>query len=146
MKEMPEEAAPPKALWTHCVNAYKEMLLCANEVPLDGEVTGMVYEGHLTKLFKDDLHLSVPYYTSVMQMLQTMGCVKQLSRGGSTKLSQWLLVEEPTLEVFEAKQGASPKGRRRYVTETQWRALQQQVSDQNRRLNRIESALGIQGL
>lgn len=138
-----EEAVP--ALYEHCERAYKEMFACAAGVPMDGRddmPPAVVYEGHLTKLFADTLHLSVPYYTSVTRALKDMGCIRQLRRGGSTGLSQWLLITEPTREKFDQRVGDG-MSRRRYVTESQWRALQQQTTALNNRLLRVERALGL---
>lgn len=102
-KEEQSSGAPP-ALFEHCVNVYKAMFDEAravnNPTQEDGVDEIIVYEGFLTQLITGRLNLSVPYYTTVMQALRNMGCVRQLRRGGSTTPSQWELIYEPNLAAF----------------------------------------------
>lgn len=102
-KEEQSSGAPP-ALFEHCVNVYKAMFDEARAVnnPSQEEDVDeiIVYEGFLTQLITGRLNLSVPYYTTVMQALRNMGCVRQLRRGGSTTPSQWELIYEPNLKAF----------------------------------------------
>jgi hypothetical protein len=58
-----------------------------------------VYEGYTTRLFQQ-LQLPGPYYSSVLQRLQSMGCIRQLSRGGGSAASRWALLDDPTIEAF----------------------------------------------
>lgn len=140
---MTEEATTP-ALFHHCETVYDELLSQAKRVELDnGASTGMVYEGFLTALIKDDLHLSTPYYTSVTNALKKMGCIQQLRRGGSTTPSQWLLLKEPTLDLWNDNKLGQNTGRIKYVTLDQHRALQTQIGDLNRRLSEVERRLGL---
>jgi hypothetical protein len=78
----------------------------------------LVYEGFLTHLITQDLGLATPYYTSVMNRLKKMGCVRQLSRGGGPTPSQWELITEPTLDSFEAAEAARPKPRQDWRGQT----------------------------
>lgn len=94
-----EEGAPPK-LFEHCITVFEQMKRESSATEIEGS-HALVYEGFLTRLFSG-LELATPYYTSVMQMLRKMGCVRQLSRGGGASPSKWELLEEPTLELFEA--------------------------------------------
>lgn len=69
--------------------------------PADEHRTMIVWEGFLTRFITEELHLSVPYYSSVTQALKRMGCIRQLRRGGGTSPSQWELITEPTPALFE---------------------------------------------
>jgi archaellum component FlaC len=87
-----------------------------------GEV--LVYEGFLTKLFNTQ-HLSVPYYSAVMDNLQRMDCVRQMRRGGGTSPSQWALLQPPTTDLWDNMgRTHTPKGRR-----DRMEGLEQQVRD-----------------
>lgn len=93
-------------LYQHCLAVYEAMLQSsAKTTTIDGGVKqeAVVYEGFLTKLVTEQIHLSVPYYTSVMRALKKMGCCSQVRRGGSTSPSQWRLFHEPTEELFTSK-------------------------------------------
>jgi hypothetical protein len=106
------------------------MKLEAKPVEVEG-THAFVYEGFLTRLF-NKLSLATPYYTSVMQCLRKMGCVKQLSRGGGASPSKWELLQEPTVELFTATQA-------RKLHDNTWRGqMQQQVSDLRDRLDDVE--------
>jgi hypothetical protein len=63
----------------------------------------IVYEGFLTTLVKEQLNLSVPYYTSIRNLLLDMECVRQLRRGGGNTPSQWLMIREPTAACYWQK-------------------------------------------
>jgi hypothetical protein len=97
-----EDAAPPK-LFEHVCRVFQEMRRNAVSHALGDseEATHMlVYEGYLTHLFRD-LGLPTPYYTSVMERLKVMGCVRQLGRGGGTSPSRWELIEDPDFDAFQ---------------------------------------------
>lgn len=65
------------AAYTYCVEAYQ--LMEDNAVMMNVRDTDLlVWEGFTTKLITDDLHLSVPYYSKIMNYLKNMGCVEQL--------------------------------------------------------------------
>jgi hypothetical protein len=131
------------ALFGHCVNTYEAMLAEAKKVPFDGgQSEGMVYEGFLTALFRDKLNLSVPYFTSVTQALKRMGCIKQLRRGGSSTRSQWLLITDPTLELYDEKV-AGNESHVQYLTEEDGVRLTRSISDLNRRINQLEKMMGL---
>jgi hypothetical protein len=100
--------------------------------------TVRVYEGFLTKLFKE-ANLSVPYYTTVMKELKVMDCVRQIRRGGGGSPSQWLLVQKPSMDLWQgARAKAAPTGRAKFETTTK-----QQLNDINNRLLVLEKVLGI---
>lgn len=131
------EAAP--ALFRHCEAVYRAMEERAQVQPLlqTMEEEGLVYEGFLTHLFRE-MNLSVPYYTTVMQALQRMDCVRQIRRGGSTTPSRWLLKQYPTLELFNQMQDKTSmkvQGRRKVDK------LEQMIHDLNRRLTSAEEIL-----
>jgi len=97
-------------------------------------VHALVYEGFLTRLFSD-LQLATPYYTSVMQRLKKMGCVKQLSRGGGNSPSRWELIKDPVWEDFEIAD------QRRLRSATKLGQLEGQVTALNTRLTNLEDQM-----
>jgi hypothetical protein len=75
------------------------------------------------------------YFTgnsSVLQRLQRMGCIKQLSRGGGSARSRWELLKDPDFDDFDA---ADDKRSRK--------GLALVVDDMNDRLEAVEQALGL---
>ena len=123
------------ALYEHCTEVYEAMAeraVIGFAYPDDEEET-LVYEGFLTRLIKDDLHYSVPYYTSIRQKLMAMDCIRQIRRGGSTTPSRWLMVLPPTLELFENTASSTVD---RTKKATRMDSLEQQVRDMNERLTR----------
>jgi hypothetical protein len=124
-----EQTAPPK-LYEHCLTVFEQMRTEAKPTAVEG-THALVYEGFLTRLF-NKLSLATPYYTSVMQALRKMGCVKQLSRGGGASPSKWELLQEPTLELFNSSTA------KRLHDNTKMGQLQQQVSDLRDRLDDVE--------
>jgi hypothetical protein len=59
------------------------------------------FKGHVTPLF-EEAGLGLSVYTTVMRRLQSMGCVRRLSRGARNVPSEWELIREPTLELFNS--------------------------------------------
>jgi hypothetical protein len=95
------------AMYEHAAAVYAAM----REVAVQDETTGqVVYEGHLTALFRK-LHLSVPYYTHIKNRLVNMGCIEQLRRGGGTAQSRWILWKVPTLEEYKQAVAGKPRTR-----------------------------------
>jgi len=127
-----EQTAPPK-LYEHCLTVFAQMKLEAKPTAVEG-AHAFVYEGFLTRLF-NKLSLATPYYTSVMQALRKMGCVKQLSRGGGASPSKWELLQEPTLDLFTSSMT------KRLHDNTKLGQLTQQVGDLNVRLTDVEDIL-----
>jgi hypothetical protein len=99
--------------------------------PETGFVECLVYEGFMTKLFRDTLHLSVPYYTLVLRKLKAMDCIRQLRRGGSTTPSKWVLLKQPTIAEFMSK-GVTYRSARPG-------SLQQQIGDLAQRVANLET-------
>jgi len=129
----------PAALYIHCVNVYNAMIREAKIVELsepDEEGDLVVWEGMLTALITQKMNLSVPYYTHVTRALKRMGCIRQLKRGGGTAPSQWELITDPTPDLFEKAQ--PPKVDK---PTDKYSLLQQQVTDQNKRILNLEKAL-----
>jgi len=126
------EEAPPR-LFEHCLSVFAAMKRQAAPTTIEGQ-HALVYEGFLTRLFSE-LQLATPYYTSVMQRLRKMGCVRQLSRGGGNSPSRWELIKDPEWDVFaEAEQ-------RRLQSSTKLGQLQGQVEALNRRVGDLEATL-----
>jgi hypothetical protein len=126
------EEAPPK-LFEHCLSVFAKMKAEAKATQIEG-VHALVYEGYLTRLFSE-LQLATPYYTSVMQRLRKMGCVKQLSRGGGSSPSRWELIEEPTFDTFDAAE------QRRLLGHTKLGQVQAQVATLTKRVDDVEQML-----
>jgi hypothetical protein len=128
------EEAPPK-LFEHCLVVFGQMKREARPTQIEGQ-HALVYEGFLTRLF-GQLSLATPYYTSVMQRLRKMGCVRQISRGGGNAPSRWELIKDPTWEEFEAAE------HHRLRRDTQLGQLQGQVADLNARVHKLEEIVGL---
>lgn len=121
------------AIMDHCIAAYDAMV---EEAVTEEE--GLVYEGFLTKLILNSLNLSMPYYTKVTKELKRMGCIHQLRRGGSTTPSRWLLLQEPTMILFED----SPVNTELTGTD-RVSVLEQRVRDNTERLNTLFKYVGL---
>lgn len=114
------------ALFEHAVKVYESMHREAREEAI-GDRFHLVYEGHLTNLFKR-LRLSVPYYTDIKNRLIAMGCIEQLRRGGGNGTSKWILWKLPTLPEWQQAVALAPKrGNKQTVHD-------QQIKDLNERL------------
>lgn len=94
----PGELETKPALFEHAERVYKQMVAEATQ---DDELDLLVYEGHLTQLFRK-LLLSTPYYTLIKNKLAAMGCIEQIRRGGGNGTSRWVLWKEPELEEWKA--------------------------------------------
>lgn len=129
------------ALYGHCVKAYKVMESEAYEAGLDADAK-LVWEGHLTRLVSGQLNLSTPYYTGVTRALRSMGCIRQLRRGGGSTESMWELVKPPTEELWA---GLSAKNSTIYTSRptSKVRQSEQLIRDLQQRVARIEAALGL---
>jgi hypothetical protein len=122
----------PAAVYEHCCTVYDAMFAKARRIEVPSEETSMiVYEGHLTRLFRD-LRLSVPYYSLVTKELRRMGCIRQLRRGGGTAESQWELICSPSLELFK---DATTRNRPANKID----ALEQQVKDLREMVHKLSS-------
>lgn len=121
----------PTMLYTHSNNLYQVLKEQAELV--EGK---LVWTGFMTHIVRDKLHLSVPYYTQILNALKGMGCVEQLRRGGSSTPSIWLLLKEPTQEAFDNPTvGASLR------KSTRLEQLENQVMQLAGRLDTIETLL-----
>lgn len=135
--EQQEEIVLP-TIFEYCVKAYQAMKEEASTENLGaqyGDEEGLVWDGFSTQLIRN-LDLPVPYYSKVFGELKRMDCVRQLRRGGSTTTSRWLLMQDPSPELFtKMPADRTPKGGKASV--------QQQINDLNSRMGRVEEALGI---
>lgn len=117
---------PTPTLFEHCVAVFQEMEGQAR----DEGAEGLIYEGHLTKLF-NQLGLSAPYYTSVMRRLKQMDCVVQVRRGGGTSTSRWRLVRVPSEESFRSHEDMKVRPNGKYAT------LEQGLRSAHERINEL---------
>jgi len=130
------------ALFDHVLNTFAAMQKRATKHTVDegGEpIEILVYEGFLTKLVTEELHLSVPYYTSVMRKLVSMGCVVQLKRGGGNAKSQWELRVQPTEELFRST--LAKKKKKQAPTDAKVKTLETLIDQINSRVQKIEDLL-----
>lgn len=137
------EAGMP-ALYDHCVQIYDAMFEDAdlhNKDNPDPEQRHFVWEGFLTKLFTDQ-GFSVPYYTSVRSALMRMDCIRQIRRGGGTAPSQWLLVQKPTPELWNAYATSTGVAERNKTKMSKTRMLEQRINDLHKRVSALEEAQG----
>ncbi len=129
MVEEQQVALP--TIYEYSVQTYQAMTEQASQENLGaayGDEEGLVYDGFTTKLIRD-LGLPTPYYTKVLKELQRMDCIRQLRRGGSTTTSRWLLMQDPTVELFQKMQSSrKPGGSRLDVVEQQLRDLRVRVT------------------
>lgn len=124
----------PEALYGHCVDVYRMMLSEARTiVGPEGEM--VIWEGQLTNLIISKCNLSTPYYTHVTRKLKAMECIRMIKRGGGTAPSQWELMREPALEVYEK---INP---RKQLSHGPYAQVLQQIQDLNTRVKVLEKAL-----
>ena len=129
-------SAPPK-LYEHVCRVFAAMKSDAIPVNIpDGgdQRHAFIWEGHTTKLFRQ-LELPTPYYTSCLNRLEQMNCIKQLSRGGGSAASRWELLDDPDIDVFMRVAKAQK------VRGTRLGALEQRFLEINKRLQAVEAKL-----
>jgi hypothetical protein len=91
-------------LYEQCCIVY-EAMAAESKVTLLAEAIDEVshpirlYTGHTTYLI-EQLGYNISHYTPIMRRLQTMGCIKQLQRGGRGIPSEWQIVKPPTERAF----------------------------------------------
>ena len=68
-----------------------------------------VFTGKVTQVFASDSNLSQPYYGQVKTLLEDMGCIQQIQRGGGGAPSIWALLKEPRLEDYEKLDSNKPR-------------------------------------
>jgi hypothetical protein len=134
---------PLPTLYTHCEEVYKAMAGEAKRQPLPSSSEegaalefGMVWEGYTTKLFQR-LRLAVPYFSSVTKALKAMGCIQQLRRGGGGSPSQWLVIQAPTEELWNAND-LTEKSKQARNGGDKKQAITQREKDLNERVTELE--------
>jgi len=118
------------AVYSHCEEVYKAM----EEIAVKDADGLLVYEGFTTKLVKN-LGFAVPYYTSIMNHLKRMDCIRQIARGAASQPSRWALLQAPTPELYEASPG--------YKATTADQILGQQLRDQQTQINELTDRVKI---
>lgn len=126
-------------IFDHCVVVYKAMYDLAEQREAEDGSSMLVYEGHLTHLLTS-LNFSTPFYTGITRELKRMGCIRQLRRGGGNTPSQWLMITEPTREIYRN----APKAvytANRSKRESQMRAIEVSMRDLYRKYEEMQKAL-----
>jgi hypothetical protein len=118
------------AVFEHAQRVYNKMLE-ESEEDSDGLT---VYQGHLTRLFKD-LRLSVPYYTLIKNKLVAMGCIEQTRRGGGNGTSRWVLWREPMLPAWNVADAARARKGNKTLQ------LEVRITDLTRRMALLEQTV-----
>lgn len=142
LETMPQSVTKGSAIFHHCCTVYAEMDAEASEVMFEGR-KAKLYEGFLTKLFQDQLNFSQAYYSQVMAELRRMGCVQSIKRGGGTSPSRWVLLQQPTYEIYinlggkEYRQGG-PKSSRNLASMTDmFRDMEAKVTSMEDKYNTL---------
>jgi hypothetical protein len=125
------------ALFEHCKVIYNAMLDRADDESTREQPT-LIYRGSLSQLF-NEVGVGQPYYSQVMNKLKSMDCARLIRRGARDVPSEWLLLQEPTTELFKLPDTVTPS--------RQGSAAQraQRQRDLNERITRIEQYLRSQG-
>jgi hypothetical protein len=134
MAQMEENSAPP-ATFGHIMSVWGVMTEEAKDTP-----DGRIWEGYMTKLVLNKLKLAIPYYTATTQALKGMGCAQQLTRGGGSAPSRWLLKKPPTLDeylLWEQHKEKAPS----QVSTSKTAVLQGQMQDHEGRIALLESTV-----
>lgn len=135
---IPKEAMP--ALYQHCLTVWEGLKERAEPHPEDPDI--LIYTGYTTHLF-DELGLSSPYYTKIMNMMKAMDCLRQISRGGGTAQSEWALIREPTTELYQ--EALNKEGEVAGKSSAKTTMLQQQINDLRDRISTIEDLIDEMG-
>jgi hypothetical protein len=129
-------SAPP-ALLQHCTKVYDKMAEQAVQ-----KTEGLIWEGFLSTVMKEECELGTAYYTQVTRRLQSMRCAQQLKRGGGPQPSIWRLLSRPTLSTFLGADDSKIPKRTRVKTNED---LQQMLRDLNGRVLKLETVARQQG-
>lgn len=121
------------AILTHCRSVYAKM---SEEAEKDSQ-GNLYWEGAGTRLV-EELGLSNPYYTNVMNALKAMDCVRLGRRGGGGTGSIWFILQEPTDELYASVEDKLKQGKERKNSESD-----QKMKAMNDRLGRLEQLVGI---
>lgn len=81
--------------YTRSVVIYEKLLEDAEDT---GEGT-FIWTGFMTEVFKDS-GVGKNLYSTILKVLQSMGCISQLQRGGGTAPSVWVLHQAPAPELY----------------------------------------------
>jgi hypothetical protein len=91
-------------LFQQCLDVYEAMHTQSELQNVIDPVTGGITQqrlfiGHTTYLI-ERIGYTISNYTPIFRRLQTMGCIKQLQRGGRGFPSEWQLLKPPTERDF----------------------------------------------
>lgn len=129
--EMSFEGPPPRA-FEHCVDLYNVMMRTAKPVrEYDRPVFEANMPGGLSTLCNEQV--SSGGYSKITNKLIAMGCIEKLRTGAGPVSALWLMLQEPTIELFHVmpdRPGGQPK--------TNKAAQAQQIRDLNKRISTLE--------
>ncbi len=123
------------ALLDHCITIWNGM-----DERAEDKLEGRVYEGFLTGLF-NELGLNTPYYTAVRNQLVNMDCMRLIKRGGGPTPSKWLLMQAPTIELFEAFPPSQPSQAPKLNKKANANQVMQMVRDLGNRVANLEDQM-----
>lgn len=98
------ESKPLRAIFRHTIRFYDAL---AKQATVEEGL--LVYRGHPTAVATNDLELPLPYYSKMREILQRIGCVKQIKRGSGKTDSVWVLVRQPLATDFDGVEPSAEK-------------------------------------
>ncbi len=133
---LPETIPAP---YRYAQQLYEFMAKGSTVEVIDGKPR-KVWQGHLTKAITEELHLSVPYYTKITTLLKRSECIVMIQRGGNSAMSKWVLLREPSAELFDSVVEVDDVDGKSPLTATRLKDNRnaQSFRDLNERLNKLE--------
>jgi hypothetical protein len=120
-------------MFEHCRTVYEGMLA----VSAEGNGTH-VYRGFLSTLIHRELGLPLSYYTEIKGVLEQLGCIEQVKRGGGTTPSEWKLYGPPDPYLFEQIRGPTQRRRAGSIS-----MMEQSILSLNTRLIEVERQVAL---
>jgi hypothetical protein len=118
----------PTKVFEQCVQVFEAM---DRQAILYPDRRQRIYEGYLTYLF-DEIGLGLSCYSTVMHRLQAMHCVEQWSPGSRNVPSRWIILREPSEDLFMEHAVPSRKHSRVKELEDRVERLEQLVAQEEK--------------
>jgi len=134
-----DPAAAIPAPYRHALDLYRLLDAGAEIQTIEG-MPRKIWTGHMTKMVTQTLGLSLPYYTKILTLLKAAGSIQQLQRGAVTTPSVWLLLQQPTIELFDA---VALQGPLQTTARLRGQVQDQRVKDVNTRVNELEDRVAL---